>query len=90
MLSSSLRDLESPGIVGRKQFNEIPPHVEYSLMEKGKALLPVFFEMAKWGETYFEKDGEAGVSREPEKRKKRKNPGPMPWTFRLRRGILRS
>ena len=57
MLSSSLRDLESPGIVGRKQFNEIPPHVEYSLMEKGKALLPVFFEMAKWGETYFEKDG---------------------------------
>ena len=32
------------------EFNEIPPHVEYSLTEKGKALLPVFFEISKWGE----------------------------------------
>lgn len=54
MLSSTLRDLESLGIVHREQFNEIPPHVEYSLTEKGKALLPAFFELAKWGETYLE------------------------------------
>lgn len=50
MLTNTLRDLESLGIVNRKQFNEIPPHVEYSLTEKGKALLPVFTELAKWGE----------------------------------------
>lgn len=50
MLTATLRDLESLGIVNRKQFNEIPPHVEYSLTEKGKALLPVFTELAKWGE----------------------------------------
>lgn len=55
MLTSTLRDLESLGIVHREQFNEIPPHVEYSLTEKGKALLPAFFELAKWGETYLEK-----------------------------------
>lgn len=55
MLSSTLRDLESFGIVNRKQFNEIPPHVEYSLTEKGKALLPAFFELAKWGENYLDK-----------------------------------
>lgn len=54
MLTTTLRDLERLGIVHREQFNEIPPHVEYSLTEKGKALLPVFFELAKWGETYFE------------------------------------
>ena len=53
MLTSTLRDLEQLGIVDRKQFNEIPPHVEYALTEKGKALLPVFFELAKWGETYL-------------------------------------
>lgn len=53
MLSSTLRDLEGFGIVSRKQFNEIPPHVEYSLTEKGKALLPVFTELAKWGEDYL-------------------------------------
>lgn len=54
MLTTTLRDLENTGIIHREQFNEIPPHVEYSLTEKGKALLPVFFELAKWGDTYFE------------------------------------
>ena len=54
MLTNTLRDLEHLGIVQRQQFNEIPPHVEYSLTEKGKALLPVFFELAKWGDTYAE------------------------------------
>ena len=51
-----LRDLDQPDIVNRQQFNEIPPHVEYSLTEKGKALLPVFFELAKWGDTYLAAD----------------------------------
>lgn len=50
MLTSTLRDLEEIGIVNRKQFNEIPPHVEYSLTEKGRKLTPVFLEIAKWGE----------------------------------------
>lgn len=54
MLTSTLRDLERLGIVRREQFNEIPPYVEYSLTEKGRALLPVFFELAKWGESYLE------------------------------------
>ncbi len=53
MLTNTLRDLEELGIVHREQFNEIPPHVEYSLTEKGKALLPVFTELAKWGENYL-------------------------------------
>jgi len=53
MLTSTLRDLENIGIVNRQQFNEIPPHVEYSLTESGKALLPVFFEIAKWSESYM-------------------------------------
>lgn len=50
MLTNTLRDLEELGIIHREQFNEIPPHVEYSLTDKGKALLPVFFEISKWGE----------------------------------------
>lgn len=54
MLTTTLRELENVGIIHREQFNEIPPHVEYSLTEKGKALLPVFFELSKWGNTYFE------------------------------------
>ncbi len=58
MLTATLRDLESLGIVSRQQFNEIPPHVEYALTEKGRALLPVFTELAKWGETYLEESAE--------------------------------
>lgn len=49
MLTSSLRELEIDGLVSRIQYNEIPPHVEYSLTEKGQDLLPVFYEMTKWG-----------------------------------------
>ena len=54
MLTSSLRELEQDGLVNRMQFNEIPPHVEYSLSDKGKDLLPVFYEMTKWGFKYLE------------------------------------
>ena len=53
MLTASLRELEKDGLVSRIQFNEIPPHVEYSLTEKGKALLPVFYAMTKWGLEYI-------------------------------------
>lgn len=48
VLSSVLRSLAKKGLVERVQFNEIPPHVEYSLTERGKALLPVYYEMIRW------------------------------------------
>lgn len=60
MLASTLRDLETLGVVHREQYNEIPPHVEYSLTEKGRDLLPVFTELAKWGEKHFDSDSEEG------------------------------
>ena len=53
MLTNSLRELEADGLVSRIQFNEIPPHVEYSLTEKGTALLPIFCEMTMWGLQYI-------------------------------------
>jgi DNA-binding HxlR family transcriptional regulator len=53
MLTATLRELEADGLVTRMQFNEIPPHVEYSLTEMGKDLLPVFFELFKWGMKYI-------------------------------------
>jgi len=49
MLTATLKELEQRGIVLRVQYNEIPPHVEYSLSESGNALLPVFYELGKWG-----------------------------------------
>ncbi|MGN0814162.1 MAG: winged helix-turn-helix transcriptional regulator [Candidatus Coproplasma sp.] len=49
MLSNTLNDLEKNGIISRRQFNEIPLHVEYSLTESGKDLYRIFYEMALWG-----------------------------------------
>ena len=50
VLASTLKGLIANGIVERKSYDEIPPRVEYSLTEKGRGLLPVFFEISKWGE----------------------------------------
>lgn len=52
MLSSTLRELEKNGLITRTQFNEIPPHVEYSITDKGKDLLAVYYEMYKWSVKY--------------------------------------
>ncbi len=49
MLTKALRELEEDGLVVRTQFNEIPPHVEYSLSQMGKDLLPVFYAIMNWG-----------------------------------------
>lgn len=52
MLSSTLKSLENNGIIVRKQYDEIPVRVEYSLTECGRDMLPIFYEIAKWGRKY--------------------------------------
>ena len=49
VLASALRELEKDGLIRRKQFNEIPSHVEYSFTEKGRDLMPVFYQIMIWG-----------------------------------------
>lgn len=53
MLSNTLRDLEQDGLVERIQYNEMPLRVEYSLTEKGRDLMPVFYALAQWGLVYI-------------------------------------
>lgn len=52
MLSTSLTELEENGLVHRDQFNEIPPRVEYSLTDKGRALFPLFYDLYRWLSEY--------------------------------------
>ena len=52
VLTSALRNLAEKNLVTREQFNEISPHVEYSLTERGKGMLPIFYEMICWEEKY--------------------------------------
>lgn len=49
MLTRSLRELESDGLVYREIFAEVPVRVEYSLTTDGKTLYPILAEMSRWG-----------------------------------------
>jgi DNA-binding HxlR family transcriptional regulator len=50
MLTRSLKDLEEHGLVKRVEYNQIPPHVEYSLTESCMELLPSLAIINQWGE----------------------------------------
>ena len=49
MLAARLRELEEQGLVTRTSYNEIPPRVEYALIEKGRAVLPVIEALRVYG-----------------------------------------
>ncbi len=49
MLTQHLRELERDGIVHRKVYAEVPPHVEYSLTRHGESLKPILKLMSAWG-----------------------------------------
>lgn len=48
-LSVQLKELNTDGLICRKEYPQIPPKVEYRLSEKGKTILPILDEICKWG-----------------------------------------
>lgn len=53
-LSVQLKTLVDNGLVVRKQYESIPPKVEYSLTEIGKKFRPVTDALQKWGQEYID------------------------------------
>lgn len=53
-LTKQLRLLEDYGLISRYVYSEIPPKVEYSLTDLGKAFNPVLEELKIWGDKYIE------------------------------------
>ena len=49
VLSRELKELQSRGLIHRKQYPVVPPKVEYSLTALGKSLIPVVRQVIKWG-----------------------------------------
>lgn len=49
MLTRALQGLEEHGLVQRVEYSRIPPHVEYSLTESCKKLLPALEIINQWG-----------------------------------------
>lgn len=48
MLTAQLKELEKDGLVNRKEYQQIPPKVEYSLTQMGRDLKPVVKEIHNW------------------------------------------
>ncbi|WP_377890242.1 winged helix-turn-helix transcriptional regulator [Alkalihalobacillus sp. R86527] len=49
VLSQQLKELEEDDFIDRKQYNTIPPKVEYSLTGTGRTVMPILEQMHKWG-----------------------------------------
>lgn len=60
-ITKHLRDLEHYAIINRKVFAEVPPRVEYSLTERGRALLPIIDAIVEWGGTYLPAEKECAA-----------------------------
>jgi DNA-binding HxlR family transcriptional regulator len=53
VLSDRLRDLCARGVMSRRMYPEIPPRVEYSLTEKGRAALSIIDALRAYGEQWL-------------------------------------
>lgn len=52
VLTDQLREMQTDGLIIREEFKELPPRVEYSLTEKGLALLPILYQLEEWETKY--------------------------------------
>ena len=52
VLTEQLKELEDDGLIKRETFSELPLRVEYSLTEKGLALLPILNSIIVWNDKY--------------------------------------
>lgn len=48
VLTTTLRTLETDGLICRKVFAEMPPRVEYSLTERALTLIPLVDSLINW------------------------------------------
>jgi len=89
MLTQHLRELEHDGIVHRKVFAEVPPHVEYSLTRHGESLKPILKLMSAWGKRHRARYGtvlpRSKKATNGADRKENLNPSPSPIAAQLPR-----
>ena len=56
MLTQTLRELESDGLLYRKVYHEVPPKVEYTLTDTSESLIPFINQLREWGISQMEKE----------------------------------
>ena len=60
MLIQQLREMERDGVVHRRQYNEVPPRVEYSVTPFGASLNEALAPLCEWGERNMERIERSG------------------------------
>ncbi|WP_172195756.1 winged helix-turn-helix transcriptional regulator [Saccharibacillus qingshengii] len=55
MLTQQLRELERDGVLLRRDYEEVPPKVEYELSEYGSGLIGVLDFFCQWGEAHLDR-----------------------------------
>lgn len=56
ILTQRLRELEHHGLVERRVYAAVPPHVEYSLTAKGRQIQPVMIALHQVGSQWLDQD----------------------------------
>jgi DNA-binding HxlR family transcriptional regulator len=59
-LTQRLRGLERHGLIVRRVYPEVPPHVEYALTAKGQEVEPVMQAMAQLGLKWVDSNDPCG------------------------------
>lgn len=61
VLATTLKELIADEMIHRKQFDEIPPRVEYCLTEKGNSVVPILRSICGWAGIYQNEDSELSL-----------------------------
>lgn len=69
MLIQHLKELESDGIVSRKDFKEVPPRVEYALTSFGHSLCEALAPLCAWGQEHMQRIAECQEKHEAKREK---------------------
>jgi len=56
VLSATLKELIGDDLAERRQYNEIPPRVEYCLTEKGRSVVPVLQHICQWAGIFYKEE----------------------------------
>lgn len=61
VLAVTLKELLADGMIQRKQYDEIPPRVEYNLSPKGESVVPILQSICRWAGIYHSEDSELSL-----------------------------
>lgn len=62
-LAAALKGLTKDGLILRRQYEEIPPRVEYELSAKGQSVIPVLQHICQWSGIYHRENASTALAK---------------------------